>query len=101
MGFRVELARAAERDRDGVVEYLLKGTASKASAVAFLDGLETVLGHLKDYPLMYPLSQEPRLARMGYRKALFGNYLALYRLEGERVIVARIFHQRRDYAKLV
>lgn len=38
---------------------------------------------------------------MGYRKAFFGNYLALYRFERERVVVVRIFHQRRDYAKLV
>ena len=100
MASRVELARTAERDRDETVEYLLK-SASEASATSFLDGLEAVLRHLRDFPLMYSLSQEQRLARMGYRKALFDNYLALYRLEEERVIVARIFHQRLDYAKLV
>lgn len=100
MACRVELTRAAQRDRDSAVEYLLDARG-KTAAAAFLGGLDGVLEQLRLYPYMHPASQEARLARMGYRKALFGSYLALYRVEDEQVMVMRIFHQRQDYARLV
>lgn len=33
----------------------------------------------------------------GYRKLLAGKWTAVYRVEGEDVLVARVFHQRADY----
>ena len=41
------------------------------------------------------------LAKRGYRSALVGSYVLLYRFEGDTVYIAHIFHQRQDYATLV
>lgn len=101
MGCRVVLARAAERDRDETVEYMIDILGSRAAAAGFLDDLDALFANLERFPHMYPESAESRLARMGYRKAPIGGYVALYRLRGDEVQVARIFHQRQDYARLV
>ena len=52
-------------------------------------------------PQLYGLSRVKELAVLGYRPMLVKNYVALYKVEGDVVIVAHIFHQSQDYAKLV
>ncbi len=52
---------------------------------------------LESFPLAGPLHQDPYLADRGYRKLLTGKWVAVYRVEGEDVLVARVFHQRADY----
>ena len=38
---------------------------------------------------------------MGYRAMLVNTYVTLYRFDGEKVVVAHIFHQTQDYAHLI
>ena len=38
---------------------------------------------------------------LGFRPMLANGYIALYRFDGEKVVVAHIFHQTQDYARLV
>ena len=35
------------------------------------------------------------------RDAIANGYVALYRFDGEKVVVAHVFHQAQDYARLV
>ena len=52
---------------------------------------------LEAYPLAGPLHHDSYLADRGYRKLLAGKWVAVYRVEGDDVLVVRVFHQRADY----
>ncbi|WP_321972891.1 type II toxin-antitoxin system RelE/ParE family toxin [Paratractidigestivibacter sp.] len=54
---------------------------------------------LEEFPLAGPLHHDRYLADRGYRKLLADKWLAIYRVEGNDVLVARVFHQRADYLK--
>ena len=61
---------------------------------------------LESLPLSYPYSLDKRLASRGYRKALVGNYVLLFRVAetGDRsgtVYATSPFHGSLDYQGLV
>lgn len=89
------------RKTDSIVEYLMNELKSKQAAEHFLRDLEEAFSVVCSSPEIYAVSQEPRLKKEGYRPCLFMNYIALYRIDGNKVIVAHIFHSSQDYAKLV
>ena len=101
MAYEVELSFSAQRDRDRIVEYLLYELKSPQAALRFLDELDRVVELIGFNPELFAVSQEPRLLKLEYRKALVMKYLALYKVEGQTVKVARIFHSSQDYARLV
>ena len=91
---------------DEVVGYLVNELASPGAAANFLDGLDGVVEHLESFPLSYPHPTDGRLATRGYRKALVGNYVLLFRVEetsrGNGVVyVTNLFHGSQSYQGLV
>ena len=50
---------------------------------------------------MFELSRNERLAKMGYRRFVVGNYIALYLVdEGKHIVtISRIFYGKQDYEK--
>ena len=91
---------------DEIVDYLTDVLSSPAAARNFLDGLDELITNLESLPLSYPNSLDARLAARGYRKALVGNYVLLFRVveTGERsgtVYVTNLLHGSPDYQGLV
>ena len=91
---------------DEIVDYLANTLFTPAAAGNFLDGLDGLVTNLESFPLSYPHSLDNRLAARGYRKALIGNYVLLFRVleSGERsgtVFVTNLFHGSQDYQGLV
>ena len=91
---------------DEIVDYLTNALSSPAAASSFLDGLDELVANLESLPLSYPYSLDERFAARGYRKALVGNYVLLFRVveAGERsgtVLVTNLFHGSQDYQGLV
>ena len=72
-----------------------------AAAGDLLDAFDGFVAKVEAFPLKYPTARESRLAHLRYRKAALEGYLALYRVKGEKVYVAHVLHQSRDYARLV
>lgn len=101
MACKVCFTHEAEMDIESIVRYMLHSLASSAAASDFLNKLDTVVEQIAEHPLMYPLSTEPRLTAMGYHKALINRYILLYRMNGNDVVVAHVFHSSQNYAKLV
>jgi plasmid stabilization system protein ParE len=101
MGYSVVFTRAAQRDRDAVVEYLVRTLDNPGAAGRFLDELDAIIENVDSDPCMYEAVQEQRLHRQGYRKALFMNYVAVFRASCDVVYIARIFHKKQDYARLL
>ena len=91
---------------DEVAGYLADELASPGAASNFLDGLDGVVEHLESFPLSHPNPVDRRLAARGYRKALVGNYVLLFRVEetseGNGVVyVTNLFHGSQSFQGLV
>lgn len=107
MASSVEFAQEALDDIDGIVAYLGDVLRSRDALASFVNALDDVVSTLRLSACAFPLCRDEVLRGRGYRKALFGSYAALYRVEDERgqrghaVTIVRVFHQKQDYAKLV
>ena len=101
MASSVLFTRAAEHDRDVIVDYLLEKLQSRQAAERFLDELERLIGVLEELPESFPCAQDRSLAALDLRKAPCLNYFVLYRAEGDTVHLMRIFHQSQGCARLV
>lgn len=101
MSYPRVILSSAQLEYESVVGYLAVDLASRKAAGAFIAEFEHRLNLVCDMPEMYGLSRVPELAAMGYRPMPVNRYVILYRFDGEKVIVAHIFHQTQDYARLV
>ncbi|BDE95497.1 type II toxin-antitoxin system RelE/ParE family toxin [Raoultibacter timonensis] len=99
MTYRPRILESADRELSQIVAYL--AGHSKDAAKAFLDEYELQLDLICSKTVAYGPSRMPELAQLGYHCALVGRYLFLYYIEDDAVVVAHLFHQRQDYAKLV
>ena len=101
MASRALVSDEAMADLETIVSYLAETLAEPGAAGGVLDAFDEFVRNVSTFPEMYPPVREPRLRRLGYRKAVLGKYIALYRVQDETVLVAHVFHQSQDYAKLV
>lgn len=92
---------SAQLEYESIVEYLAVELASPTAAVEFMAEFEHQLNLVCDMPEIHGFSRIPELEAMGYRPMPVKRYAALYRFDGEKIIVAHIFHQTQDYARLV
>ena len=97
----VVVAEEASRDIDSIIDYLCRGLATPSAASDPLDAYDEFVGVIGAFPEAYPLCDDRYLAGLGYRKALLKNYVALYRVADDAVVIARVFHQSQDYARLI
>lgn len=100
MGSRdVRVLPSAHEEIDETVAWL--AGRSPDAARSFLAGYRSKLELLASGTLEYPLSHLPELARLGYRACGFGSYVMLYYVEKDAAVVAHVFHQHRNYGRLV
>lgn len=101
MAFPRVILASAQLEYRSTVEYLLHGFGSPSAAQRFMAEFDYQLGLVCDMPEIHALSRMSELAKMGYRPMLVNRYVALYRFDGEKIVVAHIFHQTQDYARLI
>ena len=101
--YELEVALRAKSDLQGTYEYIATTLEAPLAALAFLDDVDTCYVRLKENPYLYEQCREPRLRREGYRRAVIGNYILVYRPLDETKIVEvhRIFYGQQNYTKLI
>ena len=99
--FDVQVTKAADEDIDGIVDYIAVKLANPSAATAFVEKVQTCYNALKQTPMMFPKCLNPRLQRLGYRKALVSNYILIYKVETntQRIYVLRVFYGGQDYVR--
>ena len=95
------LTKQAALEYEKIVEYLSTKLKSPQAASNFEEEFLRVIDLACVQPEIFPLSQHSHLAKLGYRKLLVNRYIALYTYRDNVIIVAHIFHQTQDYARLV
>ena len=99
MTYKYRILKSANDELDDIILYLSKN--SKSAARKFIDAYEHQLDLICSGKVSYGLSRMQELARLGYHTALVGNYMFFHYIENKTIVVAHIFHQRRDYSSIV
>ncbi len=101
--YKLVITELAQNDLDEIVSYIAVNLSNPSAAGAFLDGVEECYAHLKNNPFIYAKSNDIRLEKEGYRKALIKNYILMFKINEEQkaVIIYRFFYGARDYFKLL
>jgi toxin ParE1/3/4 len=91
------LSAGAERDLDDIAYAIARETGTLATAERLIDSITT---------RFYLLANHPKIGRaredllVGARSFPVGNYIIVYVIEGEDVLILRVIHGRRNTAAL-
>ena len=87
-----------EEDLSEFVQYLLFEKMSKQAADAVLEDYDETLDELERVAGSLKTVDNPRLAKLGYRRINFKRhrYYFLYRVEGGTAIVDAMYHELQD-----
>ena len=99
MAYKARILPTAEAELESISAYLLQ--FGPATAARFLDEYGKQLDLLASGVVDYGFAKVPSLAARGYRACLVNSYVMLYYREDDEIVVAHIFHQSQDYARLV
>lgn len=103
MNYKLLVTELAQSDLDEIISYIAVNLASPIAANDFLDKVAECYGNLRHNPFMYAKSCDLRLEKEGYRKALVGNYIVVFKIiELEKtVVIFRIFYGGSNYFNLL
>lgn len=87
-----------EEDLSEFVQYLLFDKMSEQAANAVLEDYDETLDELEIVAGSLKTVDNPRLAKLGYRRINFKRhrYYFLYRVEGDTAIVDAMYHELQD-----
>lgn len=89
----------AEQDLVELVSYLAAEDPTAAAEV--LDHIEARVQTLTSYPFIGRIPQASKLTALGYRVLVIDNYLVVYKVKGNTVLVHRILHGGRDLLRVL
>ena len=89
----VHLSAEAEYDLETIADHIARD--NPARALSFLQELRSKCLGLADMPERFPLV--PRYESTGVWRRVHGEYLIVYRVEAEKVIVIHILHGAQNY----
>lgn len=101
MAYSVTIASEAMREYEQILSYLSGTLKSPGAAKGFADEFMRQVDSVRDNPELHALSRMPELAAKGYRPLFIKNYVVLYKVHDGAIVIAHIFHQSQDYARLV
>lgn len=101
MGYKLITLETAQREYDSILRYLAEALKSLRVGAAFRHEFTEKLRTIVETPEAMPLSHNEKLATKGYRTLRVKRYIALYRIDGNVVVLEHIFHQTQSYARYV
>lgn len=99
MAYDVKVLPTAEIEVEGIVKYL--SGFGMQPARRFVEEYRHQLKLLSSGVIDYGPCKLPEVAKLGYHACRVNSYIMLYYFEGDAVVIAHVFHQRQDYARLV
>lgn len=99
MAYDVKILPTAEIEVEGIVEYL--SGFGMQPARRFVEEYRHQLELLSSGVIDYGLCKLSEAAKLGYHACRVNSYIMLYYFKDDAVVIAHVFHQRQDYARLV
>lgn len=99
MAYRLEIPERTERQIDGCIGYIADVLNNPSAAEAVLTDIEHAWGRLEQFPESFGLCDDPYLEAKEYRKLPLQkhDYIFIYRIDGNTVYVAGLFHMLENY----
>ena len=93
----------AEDDLDNIVAYIAQKLCSPSAAGELLYGVEACYENLRRTPYMYGECSDIKLKAEGYRRAVIGSYVLVFKIDevSKNVLIMRYFYGARDYLRLL
>ena len=91
--YRVEITGSAEADINDIFEFM--ASDNKRAAFKWVEEIEDQIDSLEKFPLRCAIIPEALELGEKYRHIIHGNYRTIFRIEGPRVIIMRVFHSAR------
>ena len=103
MGYKIAVTDLASDDLNAIVEYIKAQLGNPLAATAFLDAVGDCYDGLTAMPLMFEQCRDPRLRKLGYRRAIIKHYVMVYCVaEAEKTVyILRFFYGAQEYEKLI
>ena len=97
--FRIEITASAESDLDGITDYIGRMLCNPPAVAALLETIESACARIAEMPDVFPPCADPRLAELGYRKAVVRSYVMVYEIDlpGRVARIMRFFHESENY----
>jgi plasmid stabilization system protein ParE len=101
--YKLSISELADEDIDSIICYIAEQLSAPRAASDLLDEIEKCYTHLRNNPTIYEHCRNARLKKEGYRRAVVKNYLIFFKIDEtkHKVVVHRVIHGTRDYAKLI
>ena len=100
--YRVDVSDKADYDLDRILSYIAVDLASPQAAASFADEVYECYDRLEENPFIYEECRDTKLQQEGYRRAVIKNYIMLYKVyDNKLVIVHRFFYNRQNYVMLI
>ncbi len=99
MAYNLVITDKAEELLDNLFFYLVKCLKSEQAGRHLLAMIEKVYDQLEDNPFVYRSCEDSYLKSLGYREAIVPemNYIIIFEVENDEVVVLGIFHQLENY----
>lgn len=101
MAYEVVATETFGSELEGLFAYYSHPARSIATARAIKGQLDKAVKLLASFPGIAAVSRKPTLQRGGFREWYFGDYVLVYRVGEGTIYLEHLFHQHRDYERLV
>ena len=103
MTYKLIVTKEMHRLLDKNINYLIYKLKSKQSAKHLLDSVENIYSKIIDNPRIYRESEDLVLKSLHYHEAKIPdmNYVIIYRILDDTVVVLGIFHCLEDYSNKI
>jgi len=99
--YDINITENAQKDLESIYFYISEELSENESAINTITEIKEKIFSLDIMPSRYALVNDLSLSKMGYRHVNVKNYIILYLVNEKKktVTIARILHERINYAK--
>ena len=100
MAYSVVQSNSFEQSYKQTIEYLVQKAHSPQAAAHLFNEMQRLVDVLEVTPFIRKVSNKPYLANRNLREFYLMNYVVVYAVDGDAVILLNLFHQSQDYGDL-
>lgn len=97
MAYEVVSLAKFELEFESIIMYLVDILGTLKAACNLIEGLENMRSVLEVTPEIKAISKKPSLNQHQYREYLVKNYVVVYRVDGNKVLLEHIFHSKQNF----
>ena len=98
----IEYSPRAQKDLDGIWDYIEKELCNPSAAQNTVEGIMDKVDILMSFPEAGVKLEFENGLNSGYRYVSFKNYLAIYRLRSDDIVyIDRVIYSGRDYMRIL